>query len=132
MIKYTRDLGITKKKESAQATLFDTIDAYDQNDDGFENAKILLDENDILTNIRKIQEENNYKVSEDLVRGLGKCSLDIEMETGTGKTYVYIKSIFELNERYGWSKFIVIVPSIAIREGVKKSFEMTEEHLKSS
>jgi type III restriction enzyme len=128
MIRYTRDLGIVKKKESAQATLFDTIDAYDQNDDGFENAKILLDENDILVNIRKIQEENNYKLSEELVHGLGKCSLDIEMETGTGKTYVYIKSIFELNDRYGWSKFIVVVPSIAIREGVKKSFEMTEEH----
>ena len=59
---------------------------------------------------------------------LGRCSLDIEMETGTGKTYVYIKTMFELNKRYGWSKFIVVVPSIAIREGVKKSFEITADH----
>ena len=63
-----------------------------------------------------------------LVRELGCCSLDVEMETGTGKTYVYIKTMFELNKRYGWSKFIVVVPSIAIREGVKKSFEITTDH----
>lgn len=55
-------------------------------------------------------------------------NLDIEMETGTGKTYVYIKTMFELNRQYGWSKFIVVVPSIAIREGVAKSFKMLEEH----
>ena len=55
-------------------------------------------------------------------------NLDIEMETGTGKTYCYIKTMFELNKRYGWSKFIVVVPSIAIREGVNKSFEITAEH----
>jgi len=128
MVKYTRDLGIRKQKVSAQGNFFDTLDAFNENDDGFENAKILLDETDILANIKKIQQENNYKLSDELVRGLGKCSLDIEMETGTGKTYVYIKSIFELNERYGWSKFIIVVPSIAIREGVKKSFEITEEH----
>ena len=55
-------------------------------------------------------------------------NLDIEMETGTGKTYCYIKTMFEMNKRYGWSKFIVVVPSIAIREGVYKSFEITAEH----
>ena len=71
---------------------------------------------------------NNIKLSPSLVKDLGRCSLDIEMETGTGKTYVYIKTMFELNKRYGWSKFIVVVPSIAIREGVKKSFEITAEH----
>ena len=60
--------------------------------------------------------------------GLGVCSLDVEMETGTGKTYVYIKTMFELNKLYGWSKFIVVVPSIAIREGVQKSFETMQEH----
>lgn len=59
---------------------------------------------------------------------MGVCHLDIEMETGTGKTYVYIKTMFELNKRYGWSKFIVVVPSIAIREGVYKSFSMLEDH----
>lgn len=126
MVRYTRDLGIKKKNDGlTQTTLFD---AYEQNDDGFENAKILLEETDILDNIRTIQQDCNYKVSDELVRGLGKCSLDVEMETGTGKTYVYINTIFELNERYGWSKFIVVVPSIAIREGVRKSFSMMEEH----
>lgn len=126
MVRYTRDLGIRKKSDQlVQATLFS---AFENNDDGFENAKILLSDDEILNNIKNIQSSNNYKVSDELVRGLGKCSLDIEMETGTGKTYVYIKSIFELNQIYGWSKFIVIVPSIAIREGVKKSFQMMEEH----
>lgn len=67
-------------------------------------------------------------ISDSLVDSMGACSLDIEMETGTGKTYVYIKTMFELNKRYGWSKFIVVVPSIAIREGVKKSFEITQDH----
>ena len=75
-----------------------------------------------------MQSQNNIKLSNSLVKDLGKCSLDIEMETGTGKTYVYIKTMFELNKRYGWSKFIVVVPSIAIREGVKKSFEITTDH----
>ena len=60
--------------------------------------------------------------------GLGAVSLDVEMETGTGKTYVYIKTMFELNKQYGWSKFIVVVPSIAIREGVRKSFETMQDH----
>lgn len=125
MLRYTRDLGIKKEKNGTQASMFDT---YEKNDDGFENAKIVLGEDDLLENIKSIQQTCNYKVSEELIKGLGKCSLDIEMETGTGKTYVYINSIFELNERYGWSKFIVVVPSIAIREGVKKSFEMMEDH----
>ncbi len=61
---------------------------------------------------------------------MGACSLDVEMETGTGKTYVYIKTMFELNKRYGWNKFIVVVPSIAVREGVQKSFQMMEDHFK--
>ena len=70
----------------------------------------------------------NLHRSDTLSAPLGACALDVEMETGTGKTYVYSKTMFELNCRYGWSKFIVVVPSIAIREGVKKSFEMTAEH----
>lgn len=124
MVRYTRDLGISKK-ESSQASIFD---AYEASDDGFENAKILLDNAELLTNIREIQKDSNYKESNSLIGHLGRCSLDIEMETGTGKTYVYINSIFELNKIYGWSKFIIVVPSIAIREGVKKSFEMMEDH----
>lgn len=85
-------------------------------------------ENYVLQNIHGIQSENNIKLSPELVKSLGRCSLDIEMETGTGKTYVYIKTMFELNKVYGWSKFIVVVPSIAIREGVKKSFDMMADH----
>jgi len=95
---------------------------------GYRNNDIMLNNVDLLSNIHRIQTENNIKLSKDLVTHLGHCSLDVEMETGTGKTYVYIKTMFELNKRYGWTKFIVVVPSIAIREGVKKSFEMTTDH----
>ena len=95
---------------------------------GFANADIQLDDKRILDNIRHIQARNNIKLSSGLTKNIGACSLDVEMETGTGKTYVYIKTMFELNKRYGWSKFIVVVPSIAIREGVRKSFEVTQDH----
>ena len=125
---YTRDLG-TKKLENIQATL--DSDEFDENyiyDLGYKNERIELSDDQLLTNIRRIQQENNIKQSSALVKDLGRCSLDIEMETGTGKTYVYIKTMFELNKRYGWTKFIVVVPSIAIREGVKKSFETMESH----
>ena len=97
---------------------------------GFKNATIELTDDQLLRTIQKIQSQNNIKLSSGLISGknCGRCSLDIEMETGTGKTYVYIKTMFELNKKYGWSKFIVVVPSIAIREGVKKSFEITADH----
>ena len=96
---------------------------------GFANAKVQLDSGQLLENIHRIQARNNIKLSDSLRSGgLGVCSLDVEMETGTGKTYVYIKTMFELNKLYGWSKFIVVVPSIAIREGVQKSFETMQEH----
>ena len=102
---------------------------YDPSDDiGYKNELIELSDEQLLKNIQTIQKQNNIKTSASLVKDLGKCSLDIEMETGTGKTYVYIKTMFELNKRYGWSKFIVVVPSIAIREGVKKSFDITADH----
>ncbi|MBQ3376962.1 MAG: DEAD/DEAH box helicase family protein, partial [Synergistaceae bacterium] len=91
---------------------------------GYANNKIALSHEQILNNINKIQAENNVKLDEKL----DNIALDVEMETGTGKTYVYIKTMFELNIKYGWSKFIVVVPSIAIREGVYKSFEITQEH----
>lgn len=97
-------------------------------DRGFANADLALDATQLLANVREIQREGNIHESEALVAPLGACSLDVEMETGTGKTYVYVKTMFELNRRYGWSKFIVVVPSIAIREGVKKSFEITGDH----
>lgn len=98
---------------------------------GYANAPIKLDKVQLLENIKLIQGNNNITPSKELVEGQGKCSLDIEMETGTGKTYVYIKTMFELNKQYGWNKFIIIVPSVAIREGVKKSFEVMEEHFMS-
>lgn len=97
---------------------------------GYRNAEVELDAKQLLENIRQVQREGNIPLSNKLVTvgGMGACHLDIEMETGTGKTYVYIKTMFELNKRYGWSKFIVVVPSIAIREGVYKSFSMLEDH----
>jgi type III restriction enzyme len=100
----------------------------DEIETGYRNADIELSQTDILKNIKAVQARSNIKESSKLAEGLGAVSLDVEMETGTGKTYVYIKTMFELHKAYGWSKFIVVVPSIAIREGVKKSFEMTQEH----
>jgi type III restriction enzyme len=94
----------------------------------YRNTNVELSTQQLLKNIRDVQTRNNIKYSTELSTGLGTVSLDVEMETGTGKTYCYIKTMFELNNAYGWSKFIVVVPSIAIREGVKKSFEITQEH----
>lgn len=95
---------------------------------GFANAPVSLNGTQLLHNIREVQKGSNIKESSSLARHMGACSLDVEMETGTGKTYVYIKTMFELNKQYGWSKFIVVVPSIAIREGVQKSFQMMQDH----
>ncbi len=94
---------------------------------GFSNQKIVpeLTDGRILEQLQKIQRANQIKPSDKLE---GRYNLTIEMETGVGKTYTYIKTMFELNKHYGWSKFIVVVPSVAIREGVYKSFEMTQEH----
>ena len=96
-------------------------------DTGWNNLPIVPELNDsiILEHLRTIQRANQIKPSDKLE---GRYNLTIEMETGVGKTYTYIKTMFELNKRYGWSKFIVVVPSIAIREGVYKSFEVTQEH----
>ena len=81
----------------------------------------------VLEHLQKVQRVGQLKPSERLE---GHYNLTIEMETGVGKTYTYIKTIYELNKHYGWSKFIVVVPSIAIREGVYKSFQVTQEHFK--
>ena len=94
----------------------------------YSNAEVQLDEKQLLANIREMQVKNQITPSTALAKGHGVVNLDIEMETGTGKTYVYIKTMFELNKQYGWSKFIIVVPSIAIREGVAKSFRMLEDH----
>lgn len=94
---------------------------------GWSNHKIVpqLTDGQVLENIRKIQRKNQIEPSSDLE---GRYNLTIDMETGVGKTYTYIKTMYELNKHYGWSKFIVVVPSIAIREGVYKSFQVTQEH----
>lgn len=94
---------------------------------GWSNQKIVPELNDrlILEHIQTIQRANQIKPSMKLE---GRFNLTIEMETGVGKTYTYIKTMYELNRAYGWSKFIVVVPSIAIREGVYKSFQVTQEH----
>ena len=129
---FIRDLGKQTKPTPQQITLAEPDEfgeTLDLNDDtGYKNEIVELSDEQLLHNIQQLQSQNNIKLSSSLVKDLGRCSLDIEMETGTGKTYVYIKTMFELNKRYGWSKFIVVVPSIAIREGVKKSFEITVDH----
>lgn len=129
-VSYLRDVG--QNRGWTQSSLFsDDVSYFDGDGSGFENAPIELSDERLLDNIRALQLENNIKQSPALSKPFGpscRCALDIEMETGTGKTYCYIKTIFELNKRYGWSKFIVVVPSIAIREGVKKSFDMMEDH----
>ena len=120
-MQYRRDLGKQKQQLKAE---------FEEEYVGYRNADVELNTSQLLENIHQQQVLNDIPQSPSLAatNGLGACSLDVEMETGTGKTYVYIKTMFELNKRYGWSKFIVVVPSIAIREGVYKSFTMLDEH----
>lgn len=128
---YIRDLGKMNPSDYQMAwdLTQEEIELYDPaNDVGYKNEEVELSDEQLLSNIHTLQSQNNIKLSPSLIKNLGRCSLDIEMETGTGKTYVYIKTMFELNKKYGWSKFIVVVPSIAIREGVKKFFEITSDH----
>ena len=125
LLKYKIDRGTVyvetdENRKAQQGELFDYT--------GYKNGAVKLTEQDLLANIHHIQTNNNIHLSSEVKKQLGACQLDIEMETGTGKTYVYIKTMFELNKRYGWTKFIVVVPSIAIREGVKKSFDITQDH----
>ena len=133
-VSYIRDTGTLNQKPQ-QLSFLPFADNPEQmeledllRDSGYKNEAVALSDDQLLQNIHTLQSQNNIKLSPELVNDMGRCSLDIEMETGTGKTYVYIKTMFELNKKYGWSKFIVVVPSIAIREGVKKSFEITTDH----
>lgn len=89
--------------------------------------RLVLDEEQILANLRAIQKRNNLAISDSL-DGL---HFSVEMETGTGKTYVYIRTIYELNRLYGFKKFVIVVPSIAIREGVLKNLEITFDHFQN-
>ena len=115
---YRRDLGTYRDKRII----------YKEEETGYGNHRLELDNEALLQNLRSIQNLYDITPSATLAKGIAPVNLDIEMETGTGKTYVYIKTMFELNKQYGWSKFIVVVPSVAIREGVYKSFQMTQEH----
>jgi type III restriction enzyme len=105
-------------------------------DAGLRNSEIALTAQQLLERIQSVQRSAGLAVSEKLATSpaarTGVPNLDVEMETGTGKTYVYIKTIMELNRRYGWSKFIVVVPSVAIREGVKKTFDITADHFQET
>ena len=118
-LRYRIDPGLTPMGQMARFEF----------EDGFRNADLVLPLPEILKNIQSVQMRQNLAVSDALKRTpVCDVNLDIEMETGTGKTYCYIKTFFELNRRYGWSKFIVVVPSIAIREGVSQSLTDTSEH----
>ena len=96
-----------------------------ESDLGIGNRLTLLDD-ELLKNLRDIQLRNGLPPSESLASG----DFTVEMETGTGKTYVYLRTIFELNKRFGFTKFVIVVPSVAIKEGVYKSLQITEEHFK--
>lgn len=129
-VRYRLDTGAAKAAQaSPQASLALEEESVSDFEAAFRNADVTLSETTLLDNIQQVQRLQNLPVSADLVKTkVSKINLDIEMETGTGKTYCYIKTIFELNKQYGWSKFIIVVPSIAIREGVAKSLEITAEH----
>jgi type III restriction enzyme len=122
---------INKTKQNSENNQTSFFESSLLEEIGYRNSSIQISENQILKNIQSIQNLNDINESKNIERhnnvGLG-YNLTIEMETGTGKTYTYIRTMYELYENYGWSKFIVIVPSIAIREGVYKSFEITQDH----
>ncbi|PWQ97871.1 type III restriction-modification system endonuclease [Leucothrix pacifica] len=119
-IDYKIDPGVVARGESRSTV---------SHVDGFRNAEIQISSEQLLKNVQENQRHQNLPQSTELVKTKASpINLDIEMETGTGKTYCYIKTMFELNQEYGWTKFIIVVPSIAIREGVQKSFSITKEH----
>lgn len=154
-VRYRLDPGVKKGAPASPQSALDleTEVVVDQ-EAAFRNADLALSESALLDNIQQVQRLQNLPVSKSLddyltingnkervpatkqykdsAKSISKIHLDIEMETGTGKTYCYIKTIFELNKQYGWSKFIIVVPSIAIREGVAKSLEITADHFLES
>lgn len=128
---YLRDMGtLPVRGGGGMGALFNAGDLQQGMEEGYANAPVRLTESELLSNIRRVERRNQLDESETTCRDMAgiACHLDVEMETGTGKTYVYTKTMLELNRRYGWCKFIVVVPSVAIREGVKKSLESTEQH----
>lgn len=130
-----KDDGISYRIDPGRATpsIQSTFDLAETMHSGLRNAEIALHPYQLLENIRTVQRNQSPSLPLSATLLDSKAApdgpnLDVEMETGTGKTYVYIKTMMEMNQRYGWSRFIVVVPSIAIREGVKKSFDMTADH----
>src|SRR6185312_8088519 len=115
------EFTVVRDKSSAQQTF-----EYAQSDLGIGNRLQLLDD-EVLANLSDIQVRNGLSPSSTLASG----DFTVEMETGTGKTYVYLRTIYEMRRRYGWGKFIIVVPSIAIYEGVIKTFEITRSHFGS-
>ena len=115
------EFTVTRDPAEVQARL-----GFAESDLGIGNRLTLLDE-EILENLKAIQLYNGLRPSEVLDSG----DFTVEMETGTGKTYVYLRTILELNKRYGFTKFVIVVPSIAIKEGVYKSLQITEEHFRA-
>ena len=115
------EFTVTRDRAEPQTRL-----AFAENDLGIGNRLILLDD-EILANLGEIQLRNGLPPSESLDSG----DFTVEMETGTGKTYVYLRTIFELNKRYGFTKFVIVVPSVAIKEGVYKSLQITDDHFRA-
>jgi len=123
---YLIDKGISDKKDRQIKFGSDgLVDEEEFDFTGYKNSKIRITDIDILKNLQLIQRNLQIEPSNELK---GTFNLSVEMETGVGKTYTYIKTMYELNKRFGFSKFIVVIPSIAIREGVFKSFQLTEDH----
>jgi len=130
-VRYGLDPGLQQALPASPQTALALEDApaVPDEDAAFRNADITLTTTQLKSNIQKVQRLQNLPVSTQLVSTkVCAVNLDIEMETGTGKTYCYIKTMFDLHEAYGWSKFIVVVPSIAIREGVTKSLQIMADH----
>ena len=120
------DLFMGQEKTHSTFSVVEENQMLLMNDFGIGNA-LYIDRNTLSDNMRAIQKRNLLPMT-DLGEDNTAGQFCIEMETGTGKTYVYTKTIFELNRKYGFTKFIIVVPSVAIREGVYKSFEITKEH----
>lgn len=125
-IKYRVDPGKQETSQKGQQAI-----SYEDELHGLKNSDFTISEEHIFKNIQSIQREQNIPISEKLQsNSVANINLDVEMETGTGKTYVYTRTCFELNRQYGWNKFVIVVPSVAIREGVYQSIELTREHFK--
>ena len=123
---YLIDKGISDKQDRQSKFGSDGwVDEEEFDFTGYKNSRIRINGDDILKNLQIIQRRLQIEPSRELI---GAYNLSVEMETGVGKTYTYIKTMYELNKRFGFTKFIVVVPSVAIREGVNKSFKDTEDH----